>query len=344
MDVQTTYTPRVFSGVQPTANPQLGTYLGAIANFVAMQNRGGHECLFCVVDLHAVTVFQNPADLRHQTREVAAAFIASGIDPTRSILFHQSAVPGHAQLGWLLSCVARMGWLNRMTQFKEKSGKDRENVSVGLFAYPTLMAADILLYKATHVPVGEDQKQHLELARDTAQKFNNDFSAPGFFPLPEPMILGPATRIMSLRDGTKKMSKSDPSEYSRISMTDSADDIANKIRKAKTDLGAVPATVEEFAGRPEVENLVSIYAALDGKPVELVLNQYGGQTFSAFKSALSDLIVARMAPIGDEMRRLMQDPGYLDAILWDGAGRAQALAQPVLAEVYDLMGFLAPIR
>jgi tryptophanyl-tRNA synthetase len=231
-----------------------------------------------------------------------------------------------------------------MTQFKEKSGKDRENVSVGLFAYPTLMAADILLYKATHVPVGEDQKQHLELARDTAQKFNNDFSAPGFFPLPEPMILGPATRIMSLRDGTKKMSKSDPSEYSRISMTDSADDIANKIRKAKTDLGAIPAAIEEFAGRPEVENLVSIFAALDGKPVEAVLNQYGGQTFSTFKSALSDLIVARIAPIGDDMRRMMQDPAYLDEILWDGAERAQALAQPILAEVYDLMGFLAPIR
>jgi tryptophanyl-tRNA synthetase len=344
MDVETTYVPRVFSGVQPTANPHLGNYLGAIANFVAMQNRGEHECLFCVVDLHAVTVFQNPADLRNQTREVAAAFIASGIDPNRSILFHQSAVPGHAQLGWLLSCVARMGWLNRMTQFKEKSGKDRENVSVGLFAYPALMAADILLYKATHVPVGEDQKQHLELARDTAQKFNNDFSAPGFFPLPEPMILGPATRIMSLRDGTKKMSKSDPSEYSRISMTDSADDIANKIRKAKTDPGAIPATIEEFAGRPEVENLVSIYAALEGKAVEAVLNQYGGQTFSTFKSALSDLIVARIAPIGDEMRRLLQDPGYLDAILWAGAERANTLAQPILAEVYDRMGFLVPIR
>jgi tryptophanyl-tRNA synthetase len=336
-------TPRVFSGVQPTGNLHLGNYLGAIANFVRLQDRGAFECLFCVVDLHAITVFQDPQELRRQTREVAAAFIASGIDPERSILFHQSAVPGHAQLAWVFNCVARLGWLNRMTQFKEKSGKDRENVSVGLFAYPSLMAADILLYKATHVPVGEDQKQHLELARDTAQKFNNDFNCPDFFPLTEPLIEGPATRVMSLRDGTKKMSKSEPSEFSRINMSDSADVIADKIRKARTDPEPLPSSVEGLAGRAEADNLVSIFAALAGMDAAGVLAQFGGQNFSTFKAALIDLTVAKIVPIGDRMRQLLDDPSHLDQILWQGAARADALARPILAEVYDRIGFLKPI-
>jgi tryptophanyl-tRNA synthetase len=338
---------RVFSGVQPTGNLHLGNYLGAITRFVAMQ--ATHEALYCVVDMHAITVWQDPKDLTHNTREVTAAFIASGLDPKRSILFNQSQVAGHAELAWIFNCVARLGWLNRMTQFKEKAGKDRENASVGLYAYPNLMAADILVYRATHVPVGEDQKQHLELSRDIAQKFNNDFRdqivAAGypdgvFFPQPEPLIQGPATRVMSLRDGTKKMSKSDPSDLSRINMTDGPDEIAKKIQKAKTDPEPLPSEPEGLESRPEADNLVGIYAALADAPREAVLRQYGGQQFSAFKRALTDLAVAKVGPIGDEMRRLMDDPAEIDRILRDGAGRAHAIAGPVMTTVKDIVGFI----
>lgn len=330
--------PRVLSGVQPTGNLHLGNYLGAIRNFVALQQ--SHECLYCVVDLHAITVFQDPAELAANTREVAAAFIAAGVDPKNHIVFNQAQVPQHAELAWVLNCVARMGWLNRMTQFKEKAGKDREKASVGLYVYPNLMAADILLYQATHVPVGEDQKQHLELARDIAQKFNNDFGAEGFFPLPEPLIQGPATRVMSLRDGTKKMSKSDPSDLSRITMLDSADDIAKKIRKAKTDPDVLPESQEALAARPEAANLLGIYAALAEQDLDAAISQFAGQQFSALKEALAELAIAKIAPIGDEMRRLSEDPGHVDAVLADGAARARALAEPVMAEVRRLVGFL----
>jgi len=330
--------PRVLSGVQPTGNLHLGNYLGAIRNFVALQQ--SHGCLYCVVDLHAITVFQDPAELAANTREVAAAFIAAGVDPKNHIVFNQAQVPQHAELAWVLNCVARMGWLNRMTQFKEKAGKDREKASVGLYVYPNLMAADILLYQATHVPVGEDQKQHLELARDIAQKFNNDFGAEGFFPLPEPLIQGPATRVMSLRDGTKKMSKSDPSDLSRITMLDSADDIAKKIRKAKTDPDVLPESQEALAARPEAANLLGIYAALAEQDLDAAVSQFAGQQFSALKEALAELAIAKIAPIGDEMRRLNEDPGHVDAVLADGAARARALAEPVMAEVRRLVGFL----
>ncbi len=333
------HTPRVFSGVQPTGNLTLGNYLGAVRNFVALQDQD-FERLYCVVDLHAITVAQDPAALRVATREVAAAFIASGLDPAKSILFNQSRVTAHAELGWIFSCVARMGWLNRMTQFKEKAGKDKEQASVGLYAYPNLMAADILAYRATHVPVGEDQKQHLELARDIAQKFNNDFNVPNFFPQPEPLIQSESARIMSLRDGTKKMSKSDPSDMSRINMTDDADTVASKIRKAKTDAEPLPSETGGLAERPEADNLVGIFAALSGTSKQEVLAEYGGQGFGAFKPALAELTVEKMAPIGDEMRRLMQDQGHIDAILTEGAGRAATLARPVLDEVYDVMGLI----
>ena len=330
--------PRVLSGVQPTGNLHLGNYLGAIRNFVELQN--SHECLYCVVDLHAITVFQDPAELAANTREVAAAFIAAGVDPKNHIVFNQAQVPQHAELAWVLNCVARMGWLNRMTQFKEKAGKDREKASVGLYVYPNLMAADILLYQATHVPVGEDQKQHLELARDIAQKFNNDFDAEGFFPLPEPLIQGPATRVMSLRDGSKKMSKSDPSDLSRITMLDSADEIAKKIRKAKTDPDVLPESESGLDGRPEAANLLGIYAALAEQELAQTINQFAGQQFSALKEALAELAIAKIAPIGDEMRRLNDDPGAVDAVLADGAARARAIAEPVMAEVRKLVGFL----
>ncbi len=329
---------RVLSGVQPTGNLHLGNYLGAIRNFVELQN--SHECLYCVVDLHAITVFQDPAELAANTREVAAAFIAAGVDPKNHIVFNQAQVPQHAELAWVLNCVARMGWLNRMTQFKEKAGKDREKASVGLYVYPNLMAADILLYQATHVPVGEDQKQHLELARDIAQKFNNDFDAEGFFPLPEPLIQGPATRVMSLRDGSKKMSKSDLSDLSRITMLDSADEIAKKIRKAKTDPDVLPESEGGLDGRPEAANLLGIYAALAEQELAQTINQFAGQQFSALKEALAELAIAKIAPIGDEMRRLNDDPGAVDAVLADGAARARANAQPVMAEVRKLVGFL----
>lgn len=342
----TKFPERVFSGIQPTGNLHLGNYLGAIVKFVALQQT--HECLFCVVDLHAITVAQKPDELRQAIRRIAAAYIASGVDPVKNIIFNQSQVSEHAELAWVFNCVARLGWLNRMTQFKDKAGKDRENVSVGLYAYPALMAADILIYKATHVPVGEDQKQHVELARDIAQKFNNDFAASiaaqgvegEFFPLPEPLIQGPAARVMSLRDGTKKMSKSDPSEFSRISLSDDADALAQKIRKAKTDPEPLPSEIEGLKGRPEAENLVGIYGALAGESPQAVLAQFGGAQFSAFKNALLDVAVARLAPIGAEMRRLEADNAYIDGILRDGAQRAQKIARPIMDQVKDILGFI----
>src|SRR5450755_3973260 len=337
---------KVFSGVQPTGNLHLGNYLGAITKFVALQER--YDCIYCVVDMHAITVWQDPAELPRATREVTAAFIACGIDPKKHIVFNQSQVSGHAELAWIFNCVARMGWLNRMTQFKEKAGKDRENASVGLYVYPNLMAADILVYRATHVPVGEDQKQHLELARDIAQKFNNDFGASihahgfgdAFFPLPEPLIQGPATRVMSLRDGTKKMSKAEPSDYSRINLTDDADAIAQKIRKAKTDPEPLPHEEKGLEQRPEADNLVGIYAALKGSSKADVLREFGGGQFSSFKTALADLAVAKLGPIGAEMKKLMQDPVYIDSVLADGSERAQALAAETMKAVKDIVGFV----
>lgn len=337
---------RVFSGVQPTGNLHLGNYLGAIVKFVALQEK--YSCLYCVVDLHAITVWQDPADLRRTTREVTAAFIAAGIDPKKNIVFNQSQVQEHAELAWIFNCVARLGWLNRMTQFKEKAGKDRENASVGLYAYPNLMAADILAYRATHVPVGEDQKQHLELARDIAQKFNNDYSdsiktgayPEKFFPLPEPLISGPATRVMSLRDGTKKMSKSDPSDNSRINLTDDADTIAQKIRRAKTDSEPLPSEEKGLDPRPEADNLVGIYAALAGKTKQEVLGEFGGGQFSTFKNALVELAVEKLGPIGAEMKRLTKDDAYVDAVLIDGANRARVIAAETLRAVRDIVGFV----
>jgi len=342
----TEFKTRIFSGVQPTGNLHLGNYLGAIVNFVALQEQ--HECIYCVVDMHAITVWQDQVELTRQIREVTAAFVAAGIDPVRHIVFNQSQVSAHAELAWIFNCVARIGWMNRMTQFKDKAGKDKENASLGLLAYPSLMAADILAYQATHVPVGEDQKQHLELTRDIAQKFNNDYAesiaAHGFgdayFPITEPVITGPATRIMSLRDGSKKMSKSDPSDYSRINLTDDADAIAQKIRKAKTDAEPLPSEAEGLKGRPEADNLVGIYAALSGLSKDAVLGQFGGQQFSAFKPALADLAVDKLGPVGGEMRRLMADPGHIDAILADGATRADAIAKPILDGVKDVVGFV----
>jgi tryptophanyl-tRNA synthetase len=331
---------RIFSGVQPTGNLHLGNYLGAIRNFARLQN--DYECLYCVVDLHAITQPQDPKLLAAQTREIAAAFLAAGVDGSKHILFNQSMVPAHAQLAWIFNCVARVGWMNRMTQFKEKAGKDRENASLGLYAYPALMAADILLYKATHVPVGEDQKQHLELTRDIAQKFNNDFAAPDFFPLTEPLIFGAATRVMSLRDGTKKMSKSDPSDFSRINLTDDADAIAQKIRRAKTDPHPMPETAADAEKRPDADNLLGIYAALADKEKDAVIGEFAGRQFSEFKNALTEIAVARLGPVGAEMQRLMKDPGHVDGVLHSGAQRARDLAAPILEEVYRTVGFLKP--
>lgn len=334
-------TNRVFSGVQPTGNLHLGNYLGAIRHFVDLQKT--HECLYCVVDMHAITVWQDPKELAHNTREVAAAYIAAGIDPKEHIIFNQSKVSAHAELAWVLNCVGRMGWLNRMTQFKEKAGKHKENASVGLFTYPVLMAADILAYRATHVPVGDDQKQHLELARDIAQKFNNDFSVNGsedFFPAPEPLIMGTATRVMSLRDGSKKMSKSDPSAMSRITLTDTVDEIAKKIKKAKTDMEPIPETAEGLKDRPEADNLVGIFAALSGQTKDEVLAGFAGEGFGAFKPKLAELAIEKLSPITGEMARLMDDPAEIDRILADGAQRANALAQPVLAQVKKIVGFI----
>ncbi|MGB8274626.1 MAG: tryptophan--tRNA ligase [Alphaproteobacteria bacterium] len=330
---------RIFSGVQPTGNLHLGNYLGAIRNWVALQK--DYDCIFCIVDLHAITLPQVPEELRHHTREVTAAYIAAGIDPERCIVFNQSQVTAHSELAWLLACLTPLGWLNRMTQFKEKAGKERENAGLGLYAYPVLMAADILAYKATHVPVGEDQKQHLELARDIAGAFNRRYGVE-FFPLPEPQILGEATRVMSLRDGTAKMSKSDPSDYSRINMTDGADAIALKIRKARTDPDPLPGEIEGLEGRPEAANLVGIYAALKGISRSAVLQQFAGSQFSTFKAALAELAVATLGPIGDRMKDLLADPGHIDGILRKGAERADAIAEKTLAECQDIIGLLRP--
>jgi tryptophanyl-tRNA synthetase len=330
---------RIFSGIQPTGNLHLGNYLGAVRNWVALQH--DYDCIFCIVDLHALTQPQDPDELRQATREVTAAYIAAGIDPDRCIIFNQSTVSAHAELAWLLGCLTPLGWLNRMTQFKERAGKQRDNAGLGLYAYPVLMAADILLYKATHVPVGEDQKQHVELARDIAGAFNRRYER-DFFPLPEPQIFGEATRVMSLRDGTKKMSKSDISDYSRINMTDDADTIALKIRRAKTDPEPLPHTIEALEKRPEADNLVSIYAALADMSREAALARFAGENFSTFKDALSGLAVDVLGRIGDEMRRLMADPGHIDAVLRRGAERAAAIAVPVLREVQDITGLLRP--
>ena len=331
-------TKRILSGVQPSGDLHLGNYLGAIKNFVTLQKE--YECFFCVVDLHAITVWQDPKVLANKTREVTAAFIASGIDPNQNNIFVQSQVPQHAQLGWLFNCVARMGWLNRMTQFKDKAGKNSENVSVGLFSYPTLMAADILIYLATHVPVGDDQKQHLELTRDIAQKFNNDFKT-DFFPIPEPLILGEATRVMSLRDGSKKMSKSDPSDYSRIMLTDTSENITQKIKKAKTDPEPLPQDKTGLEKRPEAENLISIFASLQDTSIESVIKDYAGKEFSTFKKDLADLSVSKLEPITSEMNKLMSDVSYIDSILNQGKENAIAVAEPVLQKTKEIIGFLS---
>jgi tryptophanyl-tRNA synthetase len=332
------FTPRVFSGIQPSGGLTLGNYLGAIKRFVDMQQTG-IETLYCMVDLHAITVWQDPETLRHNTRELAAGYIAAGLDPAKSILFNQSQVPEHAQLGWMFNCVARMGWMKRMTQFKDKAGKNAENASLGLFGYPALMAADILAYHATHVPVGEDQKQHLELTRDIAAKFNHDYCV-DFFPITEPVIEGVATRVMSLRDGSKKMSKSDPSDMSRINMTDDADMIAKKIRKAKTDPDGLPSEAAGLESRPEARNLVNIYAALADSSIEAVLTHAGGKQFSEFKPMLVDLAVEKLAPISKEMARLMQDASNIDAVLKLGSSRAREIATPIVAQTYDIVGML----
>ena len=342
----TTFPPRVFSGMQPTGNLHLGNYLGAMLNWIKLQET--HECIYCVVDLHALTVWQEPKELRKAILDVTAAYLACGLDPKRSIIFNQSQVPEHAELAWIFNCVARMGWLNRMTQFKEKAGKDKEQASVGLYVYPDLMAADILAYKATHVPVGEDQKQHLELARDIAGKFNLDFADAireaghngDFFPQPEPFIIGPATRVMSLRDGTKKMSKSDPSDLSRLNLTDDADTIARKIRKAKTDTDALPSETSGLKGRPEAENLAGIFAALSGSSVDQVLAQFGGGQFSRLKEALADLAVAKLGPIGQETKRLQAETGHVEGILANGSARARVIAEPIVREVRKIVGFV----
>lgn len=347
----------VFSGIQPTGNLHLGNYLGALKKFVTLQDT--YECIYCVVDLHSLTATLVHEDLADQTRAIAAAYLACGLDPEKSIIFNQARVPQHAELAWIFNCVARIGWMNRMTQFKDKAGKDRENASLGLLAYPSLMAADILVYRATHVPVGEDQKQHLELTRDIAQKFNNDFSAriaelgygvemavgeekvSGFFPLTEPLIEGPATRVMSLRDGSKKMSKSDPSDLSRINLTDDADAIARKIRKAKTDPEPLPSDLAGLEGRPEAENLIGIYAALADISREQVIAEFGGRQFSDFKPALADLAVATLEPIGKEMRRIAADPAYVDKVLHDGGERAAVIAEETMKKVREIVGLLA---
>ena len=331
-------TNRILSGVQPSGDLHLGNYLGAIKNFVSLQK--DYECFFCVVDLHAITVWQEPKVLASKTREVTAAFIASGIDPNKNNIFVQSQVPQHAQLAWLFNCVARMGWLNRMTQFKDKAGKNSENVSVGLFSYPTLMAADILIYLATHVPVGDDQKQHLELTRDIAQKFNNDFKV-DLFPIPEPLIFGEATRVMSLRDGSKKMSKSDPSDYSRIMLTDTAENIIQKIKKAKTDPQPLPQNINGLSSRPEAENLISIFASLQDVSIEKVISEYSGKEFSIFKKDLADLAVSKLEPITVEMNKLMNDISYIDSVLSIGKEKAKQVAEPVLAKTKEIIGFLS---
>ncbi len=338
MQATQAFPKRIFSGIQPSGGLTLGNYLGALKRFVEKQNEG-IETIYCMVDMHAITVWQDPEKLRHATREAAAGFIAAGIDPARSILFNQSQVSAHAELAWIFNCVARMGWMGRMTQWKDKAGKNSENASLGLFAYPALMAADILAYKATHVPVGEDQKQHLELTRDIAMKFNNDYKV-DFFPITEPIIEGAATRVMSLRDGTKKMSKSDPSDQSRINLTDDADTIAKKIKKAKTDAEPLPSDLEGLKDRPEARNLVNIYAALADMTPESVMRDHGGSQFGSFKPALADLAVAKLSPITTEMTKLMQDPAEIDRVLGQGAVRANAIARPIVDQVYDIVGMI----
>ncbi len=330
---------RIFSGMQPTGGLHLGNYLGALKNWVALQDRGA-ECIYCVVDMHAITMPHEAGALPDKIRAAAAAYMASGVDPARSTIFSQSSVTAHAELAWIFQCAARLGWLERMTQFKDKAGSDKERASVGLFTYPVLQAADILAYKATHVPVGEDQKQHLELSRDIAARFMRDFDAEGFFPLPEPVIQGPGARVMSLRDGSKKMSKSDPSDMSRINMTDDADAIASKIRKARTDPEPLPSEMDGLADRAEARNLSGIFAALSDRTAEDVLAEYGGQGFGAFKPALAELAVSVLKPITDEMNRLMADVTEIDRILGDGADRAAEIAEPILAETYEKVGFL----
>ena len=329
---------RVLSGIQPSGGMHLGNYLGAIKKFVDLQTK--HDCYYFLADMHSITVWQDPQKLRAQTFHIIASYLAAGVDPKIATIFHQSAVRAHAELAWVFNCVARLGWLDRMTQFKDKAGKDKERASVGLYTYPVLQAADILIYKATHVPVGEDQKQHLELSRDIAGKFNREFNAPDFFPLPDPLIKGPGARVMSLRDGAAKMSKSDPSEQATIYLSDDADAIARKIKKAKTDPEPLPSEIGGLEGRPEAANLVGIYSALSGKTDEEVLRDFGGEGFGKFKPALADLVVEKIAPIGTELRRLEADPAYLRSILMDGAGRAAVIAEKTVAEVKEIVGFV----
>ena len=330
---------KIFSGVQPTGNLHLGNYLGAIKNFVDLQNQPGTDCIFCVVDLHAITVKQDPKELKKNIREIVAIFIASGIDPKKSIIFNQSLVPAHAEGAWILSCVSRMGWLNRMTQFKEKAGKDKEKASIGLYVYPILMAADILLYDTTHVPVGEDQKQHLELCRDIAQKFNNDFNCADFLKIPEPLIQKNFSRIMSLKDGLKKMSKSDPSDLSRINLTDDKEQISNKIKKAKTDPMPMPSDKKNLSARPEAENLLEIYSSLANQNLEKSINDFDGKNFSEFKDKLSEILVEKIEPISKEIKKLLNDQKYLDDVLLDGSIKADKIASKKIKEIKQLIGF-----
>ena len=330
---------KIFSGVQPSGNLHLGNYIGAIKNFVSLQNEPQTDCIFCVVDLHAITVKQDPNELKKNIRETTATFIASGIDPKKSIIFNQSSVPAHSEGAWILSCISSMGWLNRMTQFKEKAGKDKEKASIGLYSYPILMAADILLYDATHVPVGNDQKQHLELCRDIAQKFNNDFKVPEFFKVPEPLIQKQFSRIMSLKDGMKKMSKSDPSDLSRINLTDEKDQISNKIKKAKTDLLSMPTIDETLEKRPEVENLLGIYSSLSNQSIENSKKEFIGKNFSDFKDRLSDLVIEKIDPISKEIKKLLNDKKHLDNILHEGSLKADKIASKKITEIKGLMGF-----
>ena len=330
---------KIFSGVQPTGNLHLGNYLGAIKNFVKLQNDKGNHCIFCVVDLHAITVKQDPKELKNNIRETAATFIASGINPDNNIIFNQSMVSAHSEAAWILSCVSRIGWLNRMTQFKEKAGKDKEKASIGLYSYPVLMAADILLYDATHVPVGDDQKQHLELCRDIAQKFNNDFNAPEFLKVPEPLIQKQFSRIMSLKDGLKKMSKSDPSDLSRINLTDSKDEIVNKIKKAKTDPLPLPNNVDELVERPEAENLLGIYSSLKNQSLQNSIDEFSGKNFSEFKIELSDVLVEKIEPISKKIKELLNDEKYLDTILLEGSKKADIVASKKIKEIKELVGF-----
>ena len=330
---------KIFSGVQPTGNLHLGNYLGALKNFVKLNNQKENKCIFCVVDLHAITVKQDPKELKKNIRETAATFIASGIDPNSSIIFNQSMVPAHSEAAWILSCVSRIGWLNRMTQFKEKAGKDKEKASIGLYAYPVLMAADILLYDATHVPVGDDQKQHLELCRDIAQKFNNDFNSFNFLKAPEPLIQKEFSRIMSLKDGMKKMSKSDPSSLSRVNLTDDKDEISNKIKKAKTDTMPMPSSTEELAERPEAENLLGIYSSLRDDNLENSINEFNGKQFSEFKEKLSEILIEKIEPISKEIKKLLNDEKYLDEILLMGSEKADKIASKKIREIKELVGF-----